>query len=143
MKIYTITLLFLVFGFTGPAQEKYLENEVETQNLSKEVAQLFYDDYITVAFKKLAPYWPLPADEIESIEEKTIRYLNLLDERFGEKQSVQKLGVEKISDFALRETYVIKYEYSAIRLQFTYYKNNQGWLVNSFKWDDKFSEEFE
>ena len=143
MKIYTITLLFLVFGFTGLAQEKYLENEVETQNLSKEVAQLFYDDYITVAFKKLAPYWPLPADEIESIEEKTIRYLNLLDERFGEKQSVQKLGVEKISDFALRETYVIKYEYSAIRLQFTYYKNNQGWLVNSFKWDDKFSEEFE
>ena len=143
MKIYTITLLFLVFGFTGLAQEKYLENEVETQNLSKEVAQLFYDDYITVAFKKLAPYWPLPADEIESIEEKTIRYLNLLDERFGEKQSVNKLRVEKISDFAIRETYIIKYEYSAIRLQFAYYKNNQGWLVNSFKWDDKFSEEFE
>lgn len=143
MKLLAVSLLFLVFGFTGLAQEKYLDNEAQTEELSKEVAQLFYDDYITVAFKKLAPYWPLPADEIESIEDKTIRYLNLLDERFGEKQSVQKLKVEKIGDFALRETYIIKYEYSAIRLQFAYYKNNKGWLVNSFKWDDKFSEEFE
>lgn len=143
MKKITLLLLISISSLVSVAQVKYLANQAEIQELSKEVAQYFYDDYITVAFKKLTPYWPMPADELESLEEKTIRYLNLLDERFGEKQSLQKLKEEKISDFALRETYVIKYEYSAIRLQFTYYKNNQGWLVNSFKWDDKFSEEFE
>jgi hypothetical protein len=25
---------------------------------------------------------------------------------------------------------------------YTYYKNNSGWILNEFKWDDSFAEEF-
>jgi hypothetical protein len=142
MKQAAIILLLVLSSLSSFAQDKYLADVEGTQNLSKEVAQLFYDDYITVAFKKLTPYWPLPADELEGLEEKTIRYLNLLDTRFGKKTELVKLRDEKIGDFAKRETYLIRYELSAIRLIFTYYKNDNGWIVNAFKWDDKLSEEF-
>ena len=142
MKQAAIILLLVLSSLSSFAQDKYLADVEATQNLSKEVAQLFYDDYITVAFKKLTPYWPLPADELEGLEEKTIRYLNLLDTRFGKKTELVKLRDEKIGDFAKRETYLIRYELSAIRLIFTYYKNDNGWIVNAFKWDDKLSEEF-
>jgi len=142
MKQAAIILLLVLSSLSSFAQDKYLADVEGTQNLSKEVAQLFYDDYITVAFKKLTPYWPLPADELEGLEEKTIRYLNLLDTRFGKKTELVKLRDEKIGDFAKRETYLIRYELSAIRLIFTCYKNDNGWIVNAFKWDDKLSEEF-
>jgi hypothetical protein len=142
MKQVLFVLTLVLSSLFSFAQDKYLTDVDATQKLSKEVAQLFYDDYITVAFKKLTPYWPLPADELEGLEEKTIRYLNLLDTRFGKKTELVKLRDEKIGDFAKRETYLIRYELSAIRLIFTYYKNDNGWIVNAFKWDDKFSEEF-
>jgi len=37
---------------------------------------------------------------------------------------------------------LIRYEYTAIRVKIIYYQNKDGWIVNSFKWDDTFSEEF-
>ncbi len=143
MKHVLVVLTLVLSSLSAFAQDKYLTDVDATQKLSKEVAQLFYDDYITVAFKKLTPYWPLPEDEIEALEEKTIRYLNMLDDRFGKKTELLKLKDERVGDFALRETYLIRYELSAIRLIFTYYKNDKGWIVNAFKWDDKLSEEFE
>ena len=49
---------------------------------------------------------------------------------------------EKMLDIALRETYFIQFEYTAIRLQFTYYHNAEGWLLHGFVWNDSFIEEF-
>jgi hypothetical protein len=74
---------------------------------------------------------------------KTIKYLNLIEERFGAPIGSLKVKNETISDVATRETYLIRYENTAIRLIFTYYKNDKGWIVNAFKWDDSFGEEFE
>jgi hypothetical protein len=47
-----------------------------------------------------------------------------------------------IADFSIRETYIIRFENTAIRVIYTYYKNNSGWILNEFKWDDSFAEEF-
>jgi hypothetical protein len=81
-------------------------------------------------------------DELESIEEKTIKYLNIIEQRFGKSIGTLKVKNETISDIAIRETYFIRFENTAIRLIFTYYKNDNGWIVNAFKWDDSFTEEF-
>jgi len=77
-----------------------------------------------------------------SAQEKTIKYLNLIEDRFGNAIGSVKVNHETISDMAIRETYLVKYEFTAIRCIFTYYKNDKGWLINAFKWDDSFSEEF-
>ena len=84
----------------------------------------------------------MPEDEIDLMTGKTVNTLAKVDERFGEFQSYFKLKEETIKDTAFRETYLIKYKYHALRLIFTYYKNNNGWILNGFAWDDKYSEEF-
>jgi len=124
------------------AQNKYLKNVTETQELSKKIVSYFIENKISESFEQLTPYWPLPQNEIESLEEKTIKYLNIIEQRFGKSIGSLKVKNETISDVAIRETYLIRYENTAIRLIFTYYKNNNGWIVNAFKWDDSFSEEF-
>lgn len=138
--IIAVALSFTSCGLL--AQDEYLKDSVEAKDLSKKVAELFSENKISKSFKELTPYWPIPQNEIESIEEKTIKYLNLIDERFGKAIGIVKVNNETINDIALRETYLIRYENTAIRLIFTYYKNNNGWIVNSFKWDDSFKEEF-
>jgi len=95
-----------------------------------------------LSFEQLALYWPLPQNELDAMEEKTMKYLNIVEQRIGKSIGTLKVRNEKISEIALRETYLIRYEYTAIRLVFTYYKNDKGWIVNAFKWDDLFTEEF-
>jgi len=139
--ILTIILTLMSSGLFS--QDKYLRDTTETQELSKKVVELFSENKIAKSFDELTPYWPLPQNEIESIEEKTIKYLNIIEQRFGKSIGTVKVKNEKINTIALRETYLIRYENTAIRLKFTYYKNNNGWIVNAFKWDDSFTEEFE
>ena len=140
-----VILFFLFYScfYVATAQDKYLNNIQETQELSKNIATLFKENQVSTAFGRLTPYWPMPQNELNAIEEKTIKYLNLLENRFGTAIGADKIKNETISNIALRETYLVRYSKSAIRLKFTYYKNDYGWIVNAFKWDDAFDEEFE
>ncbi|TPE42684.1 hypothetical protein FJM65_16610 [Pontibacter mangrovi] len=140
-KLFTALTLSLI-SLSLSAQDKFLKNVNETHELSEKVVDLFKSNKIAESFAQLTPYWPMPQNELDPIEEKTIKYLNLIEERFGKPIGTLKVKNETISDIAIRETFLIRYENTAIRLIFTYYKNNNGWIVNAFKWDDSFAEEF-
>lgn len=142
MKKTIIAITLSLVSVSLFAQDKYLKSVNETQELSQKVVDLFEKNKISESFDQLTPYWPLPQNELESIEEKTIKYLNLIEQRFGKSIGTLKVKNETISDIAIRETYILRYENTAIRIIFTYYKNNNGWIVNAFKWDDSFEEEF-
>ena len=142
MKKQIMTLVLALFSIGLFAQDKYLKDIAETQKLSKKVVQLFNENKILESFDELTPYWPMPKNEFDAIKEKTIKYLNIIEQRFGKSIGTLKVKNETISEIALRETYFIRYENTAIRLIFTYYKNDKGWIVNAFKWDDSFTEEF-
>jgi len=137
-----LSLFFLYLCNNIQAQVIEMKSIEDARALSKKGTELFLEKKIPGFFKEIKKYWPMPANEIDGLEEKTIQYMNLLESRFGEMQSTIKVNEEKISDFALRETYLVKFEYSAIRLIYTYYKNENGWIIHAFKWDDSFSEEF-
>lgn len=79
---------------------------------------------------------------MEDFTTKTIKYFNIFDQNYGKPIGTVKIKNEKIGEIALRETYFIQFEYTAVRLIFTYYKGKEGWILNSFKWDDSFTEEF-
>lgn len=128
--------------FTAWTQQMYLKDQSATQELSGKVAALFQQNKIPEAFDLLEPYWPLPKTEIDAMEEKTTELMNMLQNRFGSIFGHTWLRDENIADLAIRETWLVQFEVSAIRLKFTYYKNPNGWIINAFEWDDQMSEEF-
>lgn len=142
MKKTFIIVSILLFSCYAHAQSDYLLTISETKSFSEKIAKLFFDKKISEATKELQKFWPIPENEIVSFEEKTIKYLNLVNERFGNPINYLKVKNETILDFAIRETYLIRYDNTAIRLILTYYKNKNGWIVNAFKWDDSFTNEF-
>jgi hypothetical protein len=134
--------LFIVISVGALAQEKLLKSADEARALSAKVTELFKANKITDAFKELRLYWPIPENEVYGMEEKTIKSLNMVEGRFGKPESILKVNESAIKDIGIRETYFVKYQFTAIRVIFTYYRNEKGWLINSFKWDDSFTEEF-
>ena len=137
-----LTLVAFLLVINASAQTKYLRDKSQIALLSKKVAALFQENKISESVRELTPYWPLPQNEIESFEEKTIKYLNLYNENYGPSIESVKIKEESIGEIAFRETYLVRFKVTAIRLKFTYYKSNDGWILNSFKWDDSFTEEF-
>jgi len=144
MKIIKLLLTIaacLLFTFVN-AQVKYLKSEDEARTLSQKSVVLFKAGKVAESISELKPYWPLPESEIDAMTSKTVLNLAKVDERFGEFQDYVKVSEETIKDTAIRETYLVKYKFHALRLIFTYYKNNNGWMLNGFAWDDKYTEEF-
>lgn len=141
-KHILMTMLFLCSMTALPAQSKYFRDSAETHAFSEKIAQMFTENRVSDIFEALSSYWPMPQNEIDQIEEKTIKYINLIQDRYGKTLEYQWIKTESIQDFALRETYIIRFDKSALRIVFTYYRNNKGWLVNAFKWDELFAEEF-
>ncbi|WP_338764942.1 hypothetical protein WAF17_00645 [Bernardetia sp. ABR2-2B] len=140
----TIILLFISMTFVfSQSQLETLKTKEDAKKMSKEVISLFKDSKIKEAVEKMSPYWPISPAEMATFQEKTEGYMDLLGNTYGAVIGTEKIQQEKISDFALRETYVMLYQKSAIRLIFTYYKNKQGWTINSFKWDENYEELFQ
>jgi hypothetical protein len=142
MLKFILFLIVITNLHCASAQDKFLNDLMATQQLSEKVVNLFSKQKISESFDALKPYWPMPENEMVSIELQTIKYMNIIEERYGETLDYLKIKNEMISDFAIRETYIIRYTNNAIRVIFTYYKNDNGWIVNAFKWDDSFAEEF-
>lgn len=138
----TLAAALLLCGFSQ-AQNKTFKSIEDARKLSKETAELFREYKFGELFLNMKEYWPLPENELDDIKEKTIKYMNMLKDRYGDPIAVTKIKEQKIAEIAVREVYFIQYRYTAIRLIFTYYKNDKGWILNAFKWDDSFSQEFE
>lgn len=135
-------LTFLSIAFIQTSFSKTLDTVEETEKLSKDVVLLFKDGEFAEAFDLLETYWPLPKNEIENLEEKTIVMMNTISNRFGKVIDYVRVRKEIIGDVATRETYLLCFENTAIRMIFTYYRNLDGWILNAFKWDDSFTDEF-
>lgn len=148
-SFFQIKKSLFVFSFllgiacSAQAQISYISDVKKTEQLAKMAAERFVEGEYKELFDELRKYWPLPPNEIDQLESQTIRYGNIFEERFGETVGYFKLKTEVIGDFARRETYLIRYGYTAIRFKITFYRHPKGWVVNGFTWDDSFSEEFE
>ena len=141
-----LRLFFLIIitstSYFSFAQAKTFKTEIEVKAFSRKISELFKNDSIIELFTEVKKYWPVPENELTDMQTKTISTLNIIKARYGASIGFIKVKEEKINDFALRETYLIRYTNHALRLIFTYYKNNEGWIVNGFTWDDSFVEEF-
>jgi hypothetical protein len=123
--------------------QNYLNSKDELSKHSEKVMKSLKDSEFQKAFAELQIYWPLPENELIQLESQTIKQFNMVADRFGNIIGVDFIRDESIKDYAIKKIYVLRFEKHMIRVLFTYYKNNDGWILNSFKWDDQFEELFE
>ncbi|WP_047546806.1 hypothetical protein [Psychroserpens sp. Hel_I_66] len=65
-----------------------------------------------------------------------------MESRFGKSIGITKVKHLKLGDVAYKDVYFVRYKVIALRFIFIYYKNENGLLMNSFKFDENFEEEF-
>ena len=137
-----IIVLLVFFSLNTIAQEKYFNSESDIKVFSEKVTLLFKENKPVEAFKELSAYWPLPETELELIKEKTVKGLNLVQNTYGKPMGTKRVNYKVIENTAIRDAHFVKYEISALRFIYIYYKTDKGWILNQFKFDENFKEEF-
>ena len=128
-----ISTLFTSISF---AQKKILKNTKSITEQAENVMSALDKLDFEVAFSELKKNWHLPENELDQLESLTIKQFNSVSDRFGKTKGYEFITDLKINDFLLRKVYILKFKRHMIRVLFTYYNSGEGWIINSFKWDD-------
>ena len=137
-----LLLLLSIFVLNGFSQTSVLKSTDEIKKLSADVAKNIQENKVVEAFNKLRPYYNISEQELRIIQSQATTSLNELAKKHGKAESFVKVSEQGITDSGFRETYLIKFENTALSIRLTYYKNSKGWIVYNFEQNIDFEDEF-
>ncbi|MBP7088612.1 MAG: hypothetical protein KBB01_04860 [Candidatus Omnitrophica bacterium] len=95
------------------------------------------------AFNLMKPYVPISETEVDSVAIQTKAQLEQYGKRYGEPIGFEFIDSAKIGDSIIRFRYLAKMTNNALPWIFIFYKNIEGWTLNSFNWKDNVANLFE
>lgn len=79
----------------------------------------------------------MPEGEFENLVSRTKNQLKGNERELGSILGYDFVKEERVEDFLIRFTFVIKHDVTVTRWRFLYYKPEDGWMLNSFFWDNQ------
>ena len=137
MKKLTFLLFALFVASNLSAQTKTFKTTKEAHAFADGMVKQIIGGQAKEAFEGIKPYWPLNEYTIDGLAQTTADQIPMLTETFGEITGYEFIGSETLGNSGHLETFLIKYQQSALRIYIVFYNGGEGWLVNSLSWDDK------
>ena len=109
----------------------------EARKVTDKTVSLFKQEKIVAAYDTLKPYWPIPTVEVDNLANQTNIQWPSLKQRFGVSIATEFVAESKVGDSLARFVYLQKFQNTAIRWIFTFYKPKDRWIINSVSFDDR------
>jgi hypothetical protein len=126
----------LLIIHVGSARANALESDAQllkfTEGLMAKVATGDLDG----AFKAMKPYLVIPQAEFDALVVNTKAQRGLAGARYGKVVGSECFGQKKLGQSLVKVTCIEKTEKHALPWLFYFYKGPQGWVLNSFVWND-------
>ena len=116
---------------------EYLSDEMACVKLSGRFMQNMVEGEIEQAFSLIEPHFPISRQQFENLMENTKTQLQGSQGDFGNTLGYKFVREERVKDFLVRFTFVLKHEFIFTKWRFIYYKPSEKWLLNSLNWDDQ------
>ncbi|MEF8799333.1 MAG: hypothetical protein V5A79_07965 [Candidatus Bipolaricaulota bacterium] len=140
-----ILIIFVAFIFLSGAEAKgveYLSDELSCVKLSGQFMKSIVEGDVDEAFDFVDPYFPISQHEFDNLVQQTRVQLQGSQPNFGSMLNYKFVREERVEDFLLRFTFVIKHELTVTVWKFLYYRPEDKWLLNSLNWNDQVSDLF-
>jgi len=92
--------------------------------------------------RAIRPYTIIPSAEFEVMLSQVPAQLPGISARFGASIGQEFIREEKLGESVARIVYIHKFEKHPMRWMFFAYKGKSGWVINTFRFDDKWHELF-
>ena len=142
MKKVSLVLYAMLLISSTSAFAEVLPDEDAAKELSTEIMVKVAEGDLDTAFKIMKPYVSVRGAEIDGaiIQSKVQR--KQYGQRYGTSIDYEFIDEKKVGDSLLRLRYIEKTEKHALPWTFYFYKTKEGWVLNSFSWNDIFKELF-
>lgn len=139
-------IILLIIWFTSPliwSQAEALKTKAEVVTHSNEVMALFGQAKFDEAFNVLRKYYPVSEVDYQNLKVKTTNNLESAQSAYGNITGEVFIKESNLKDVAIQRVYLVKYELILLRFTLVYYNSVNGYVINSFAWDDNFEELFD
>lgn len=127
---------FLVFSLALPAFAAPLKDDVDARNLTDQImARIGYGDF-EGGFRLMKPFLVIPEAEFEVAMAQMKNQVPSITQRFGKSLGQEFVREDKVGTSLLRIVHLHHFEKHPMRWTFFFYKGKDGWILNTFKFDD-------
>lgn len=137
-SILVATLLFFSI-LPLDASSAELKDPDAALALSDKVMKRAVSQGVREGLELLTPYIVVPENEFQTALDKIDLQLPVFASRFGKVIGYELIRNDTVGASLIQPVYLLKYEKHALVWRFTYYKNDKGWVLNTFKYADDFS----
>jgi hypothetical protein len=133
-------ILFLIgsmFSVSFADEQPTLETLKQTKSMADHAMADFALGKIKSGYHRLRPYWHIPDSEIDTAAERTEATIDLAISRYGKVIGHEFIKEDKVKDFLVQYTYVLKFERHVLRWMFIFYMPKQTWMFSSVVSDDR------
>lgn len=132
--ISLFTLFTTTFACQGLAET--LPSPAAVRELTDKVIAKVVASSIEDGIRLLKPFSINPEAEIEAAIGQAKLQVPMISQRYGKVIGHEFIQEEKIGDSLIKITHIVKFEKHPMRWTFFFYKGNDGWVMNTFFFDD-------
>ena len=137
----TVVALLLVVA-TNVASAQGVPSLADIRRVTDEVMKKVGEGNIEAGLLTFKHLTIIPESEFDSLVGQTKLQLPIVVGRFGASMGHEFLAEDKIGQSLARITYINRFEKHAMRWVFYCYKGKSGWVINTFRFDDKWPDLF-
>lgn len=133
--LYALALSLLVFS--GSACADIFKSDKEFRSFAEAVMAKAASGDIVGALNEMGPYTIIPEAEFQSAVLNSKAQRDQYGLRYGKSIGYEFISEDKAGDSLVRLIYIEKTEKHALPWAFYFYKSPNGWVLNSFQWNDQ------
>lgn len=131
---FTAAALFLILSSVTHADS--LKSAAEARQLTDRVMTRLAAGDLEGGLRLAKPYLIIPEAEFEAMLGQAKLQRPAMSQRFGKSIGREFLREDKVGESFLRIVQIQKFEKHATRWTFIFYRGSEGWVLNTFHFDD-------
>ena len=129
--------LLVVSLFMSPVFAGTLKDKGAAKSLVDAVMKKIEEGKTIEGVDLVKDYLVIPMSEFETIKNQINMQAPMIAQRFGKTVGVELVEIEEVGNSLMLVTYLQKFEMHVMRWKFYFYKPKDGWVLNTFSFDDK------
>ncbi|GAB3254151.1 hypothetical protein [Chitinimonas naiadis] len=129
-----ITLLLALLSMSAMAD--MLKGPGEVRELTNQVMAKVGGGDTQAGFRLAKPYLVISPTDFEATLDQIRKQQTLIDQRFGKTIGAEFISEEKLGESLIRIVQLQRLERHALRWSFYFYRNNEGWMLDTFRTDE-------
>lgn len=137
MRLFSALLkFFLLLILSAPVFADTLKDATEIRKLTDRVMSRVGAGDFEGGLRIMKPYLVIPEAEFEVVVEQMKTQAPSITRRFGKSIGQEFMREDKAGESLLRIVHIHRFEKHPMRWSFFFYRGKDGWVLNTFKFDD-------